>query len=91
LSCFDKRYYILNVSNVNTNAGMLVTQEREHSQKVASLEETIRHKVSAIDGLETEIKRLQHGIGELTKEVEAKNKQIAKIRNEALMSIRYHL
>ena len=66
----------------------MLLQEREHEMKATSLEESLRHKVMAIDNLENETKRLQQGISELTKEIDAKNKQITKIRNEAFQNLR---
>ena len=51
--------------------------------KLAELEEEMRHRQATILRLEEEVSELQRGVNDMSRELEAKGKEILSIRSEA--------
>ncbi|ELU13817.1 hypothetical protein CAPTEDRAFT_107275 [Capitella teleta] len=64
---------------------MEITRQKDgdHAMVTSELEECVRHRDQTISHLETELQNLQKGIDEMSRELEAKGKDVLRIRSEA--------
>ena len=51
--------------------------------KISDLQEEMRHREVTIRNLEAEIRKLQSGVGDMSRELEMKGKEVLRIRSEA--------
>lgn len=58
-------------------------QEKEHEMKYSELEEDMRHRDISIRTLNDEIRDLKSGVAQMSSELEAKGKEVLRIRSEA--------
>ena len=56
--------------------------------KLSEMEEEIRHRETAVQSMDAEIRRLQTGISEMSHELDAKGREILKVRSEAHIAVR---
>ena len=62
---------------------LFLTQEAEFQMKVSELEEDIRFREQTIRTLEEEMKALQSGVTNMAQELEAKGKEVLRVRSDA--------
>ncbi|XP_070541260.1 LOW QUALITY PROTEIN: protein FAM184A-like [Ptychodera flava] len=63
-------------------------QEKEHRDKVADLQDDLRHRERHIDNVEADIKELKENIDKLNKELEFKGQEILRIQSETNAKLR---
>lgn len=65
-----------------------VTQQKdaEYAIKISELETDANSKLSLIGELEQEVTKLQSGVTELSKELEAKGQEVLRVRSEMIKS-----
>ena len=63
-------------------------QEGDFSMRLAELEEEVRHREMSVRNFEEEVRNLKLGISDMSKELDAKGKEILRIRSEANQAAR---
>ncbi|KAK2175048.1 hypothetical protein NP493_756g02026 [Ridgeia piscesae] len=80
----------LDAARMELDRAIELTKQKdvEYGIKLSELEEEIHHREIAVQSMDIEIVRLQKGITEMSHELDAKGKEILKVRSEANIAVR---